>query len=184
MSTGRAETQPPSPSKWIEVQVGREFSCRHPSLLPTVYASERGDVCYPLQCARCGEIVDYLRLDRGDTVPEGAEMLPPFDKPLWQDLRERREARIEELVREEGRRERGRAEWRRRYDAYMNSPEWRAIRGLVLERAGGMCEGCGIRRAVQVHHLTYEHLGDEFLWELRAVCVRCHERVHDKEGRP
>jgi 5-methylcytosine-specific restriction endonuclease McrA len=49
---------------------------------------------------------------------------------------------------------------------------------LVLQRANGHCEGCGQRKAVQVHHLTYEHVGQEFLWELRAVCSECHDRLH------
>ena len=40
-----------------------------------------------------------------------------------------------------------------------------------------MCEGCGVRRAAQVHHLTYEHVGDELLFELVAVCGQCHDRI-------
>ena len=35
--------------------------------------------------------------------------------------------------------------------------------------------------ATQAHHLTYEHMGDEFLWELKAVCRPCHERWHGTE---
>jgi hypothetical protein len=30
-----------------------------------------------------------------------------------------------------------------------------------------------------VHHVTYKNMGNEFLWELRAICAVCHERVHD-----
>jgi len=70
------------------------------------------------------------------------------------------------------------AERRARYHEYLKTPEWRAKRRLVIERARGLCEGCGINAATQVHHLTYEHVGAEFLWELRAVCDGCHERAH------
>lgn len=28
------------------------------------------------------------------------------------------------------------------------------------------------------NHLTYKNMGDEFLWELRAVCPSCHTRAH------
>jgi 5-methylcytosine-specific restriction endonuclease McrA len=45
----------------------------------------------------------------------------------------------------------------------------------------GVCEGCREQPASEVHHLTYEHVGEEFLWELEAVCDDCHSRVH---GRP
>lgn len=65
------------------------------------------------------------------------------------------------------------------YHGYLNSQAWFERRKLVMERAGGLCEGCRQRPATQVHHLTYEHVGCEMLWELVAVCRNCHERVHD-----
>ncbi len=68
------------------------------------------------------------------------------------------------------------------YEAYLRTPEWKAKSRLVIERAGGVCEGCGIERATQTHHLTYTHVGNEFLWELRAVCRGCHERWHGRNG--
>jgi len=70
-------------------------------------------------------------------------------------------------------------EWRDRYEKYLQSPEWKAKRRLVFKRCGGVCEGCGEIRATEVHHLTYEHLGNELLWELAAACRDCHERVHE-----
>lgn len=57
---------------------------------------------------------------------------------------------------------------------------WARKRSLVLERANHTCEGCGIRRATQVHHLTYKHVYDEFLWELVATCDECHDRAHEQ----
>lgn len=73
------------------------------------------------------------------------------------------------------------SDWRRRYDAHLRSEKWRLLRLRVMRRCRGMCEGCGVEKAVQVHHLSYEHMGDEFLWELAAVCLGCHERVHGRE---
>ena len=58
------------------------------------------------------------------------------------------------------------------------SPKWQELCRLVFDRAKGMCEACGLRSAVHVHHRSYEHLGDEFLWELAAVCRECHRRIH------
>lgn len=72
---------------------------------------------------------------------------------------------------------------RQLYRDHLASPEWRELRLLVLKRCNGICEGCGRRPASEVHHLTYVHLGEEFLWELRAVCGGCHSRFHGKPER-
>jgi len=64
------------------------------------------------------------------------------------------------------------------YHAYLESPEWRQKRDLVLTRSNGLCEVCG-GLAVLAHHLTYAHAGNEFLFELVALCKRCHDRIHD-----
>jgi 5-methylcytosine-specific restriction endonuclease McrA len=70
-------------------------------------------------------------------------------------------------------------EWRVKYEDYLRSEQWQSKRRLVFQRCAGICEGCRQAKATQVHHLTYEHLGDELLWELAAVCRECHERVHE-----
>jgi len=62
----------------------------------------------------------------------------------------------------------------------IDSDQWRDKRVLVLKRACGMCEGCGQARAREVHHKTYQHLGAEFLFELVALCVECHRRIHSE----
>jgi hypothetical protein len=65
------------------------------------------------------------------------------------------------------------------YEKYLNSPEWTHKRKLVLKRSNGICEGCLEEPATQVHHLTYEHVGMEFLFELVAICEKCHDRLHN-----
>jgi 5-methylcytosine-specific restriction endonuclease McrA len=69
--------------------------------------------------------------------------------------------------------------WWDRYNEYLSSSEWFDRRRLVMERDGGLCQGCRERRATQVHHLTYKHVTNEFLWELVAICDVCHWRIHD-----
>lgn len=102
--------------------------------------------------------------------------------------RERREAedqvwraRAADLQKE---RQRQSDEWWERYNAYLRSPEWREKSQAVLKRANFVCEGCGKARATQAHHVTYRHVGAEFLWELRAVCNACHERAHADHEEP
>jgi 5-methylcytosine-specific restriction endonuclease McrA len=67
------------------------------------------------------------------------------------------------------------------YAEYLQSDAWKELRAKVLKRASHICEGCGTAEAMQVHHLRYAHIGHEFLWELVAVCLACHERVHPEK---
>jgi 5-methylcytosine-specific restriction endonuclease McrA len=70
-------------------------------------------------------------------------------------------------------------ERKREYDAYMQSTKWAHIRQRVLERENYVCQGCGIRGAIQAHHLTYDRFKEEMLFDLVAVCRSCHERIHN-----
>lgn len=69
---------------------------------------------------------------------------------------------------------------RSKYHDYLQTDEWRNKRRLVLERENHLCEGCLTARATEVHHLTYEDVRDEFLFQLVALCRGCHERWHGK----
>lgn len=71
--------------------------------------------------------------------------------------------------------ERGR--FTKSYKEYMESDAWRAKRELVLKRCCEVCEGCGIAKATEVHHVHYYHLGNEYLFELLGLCSSCHERI-------
>ena len=66
------------------------------------------------------------------------------------------------------------------YSDYLLSPEWAKRRDAVIERCSGLCEGCGNAPVDHVHHLTYDNIGDEFLWQLVGVCAPCHARAHGK----
>jgi len=69
-------------------------------------------------------------------------------------------------------------EWWDWYNAYLRTDLWYERRVRVLKRANYICEGCGINRATAVHHLTYDNVCQEFLWQLVAICQDCHDRVH------
>lgn len=70
------------------------------------------------------------------------------------------------------------------YAEYLRSPAWASKRERVMQRAGGVCEGCRGRPATEVHHLTYEHVTQEFLFELVAICGDCHARLHCEAPKP
>ena len=82
--------------------------------------------------------------------------------------------------------EQKRVDWWAAYDEYLNSAEWAGRRKAVLERDAYVCQACRQRRAVHVHHTTYRHVFREPLFDLVAVCVRCHDEITaiDREGIP
>jgi hypothetical protein len=69
-------------------------------------------------------------------------------------------------------------EWWKNYNEYLQTYNWQLIRKRVLEREKYICQGCGIAKANHVHHTTYENLGDELLFQLIALCVPCHNKLH------
>ena len=70
------------------------------------------------------------------------------------------------------------AERRRQYAEYMQSPAWRRKRQQVLDRDGGICQGCRKKAAMEVHHLSYRNFGDELLFQLISLCEDCHNKAH------
>jgi 5-methylcytosine-specific restriction endonuclease McrA len=122
------------------------------------------------QCLACGARVgQWLKRDVARAL---GGVLEAWDETLaraWSDrlLAREREARAAEEK-----------AWQARYRAYLRSEAWARRRARVLARARERCEGCGEAKAAAVHHLTYAHLGAEFLWELVALCDPCHARVH------
>jgi 5-methylcytosine-specific restriction endonuclease McrA len=95
----------------------------------------------------------------------------PYDETLqeksWRETERLQEARFNER----------RAKYAAAYADYRQTKTWRAKRTQVLARDKGVCQGCLSREATQVHHLTYEHIGAELLFELISLCDECHERV-------
>lgn len=126
-----------------------------------------GSVQYVHQCLDCGEPVGNPQRQVG-TVPK-------FDEEMRRTWMERR-AEIRDLARtEESRR------WWAHYHEYMGSQEWFELREKVLQRDGYVCRGCLVNKATEVHHLTYEHFGEEFAFQLLSLCHPCHERYHRDE---
>lgn len=70
------------------------------------------------------------------------------------------------------------------YDVFLKSDYWKAVRKHVLETRGKKCEDCGKSYKLQVHHVSYEHHGQEHLYleDLKLLCARCHMAQHDLVG--
>lgn len=68
------------------------------------------------------------------------------------------------------------------YYAYLETPEWQAKRKAALHRAKGRCQVCNGSQRINVHHRTYERLGNERRDDLLVLCRDCHDLFH-KNGK-
>jgi hypothetical protein len=66
------------------------------------------------------------------------------------------------------------------YKSYLQSNHWHEFRKHVLETKGRKCEDCGATEGVifDIHHLTYENLGEEQLEDVVVLCHSCHMARH------
>lgn len=67
------------------------------------------------------------------------------------------------------------------YRKYLLTKHWRALRRHLIGRRGVCCELCGASDVrLEVHHKTYEHLGEEWehLGDLIVLCSNCHKNEH------
>jgi 5-methylcytosine-specific restriction endonuclease McrA len=68
------------------------------------------------------------------------------------------------------------------YTEYIKSDKWKAIRLKVLKRDNNLCQACLETPAQDVHHITYNNIGDELMYELLSVCRDCHfNRIHKEK---
>ena len=72
---------------------------------------------------------------------------------------------------------------KKKYGRALSSIRWRALRKKVLDRDNHVCRICleGGRpwNELEIHHLSYEHLGQERPEDLATLCSACHGRTHD-----
>lgn len=64
------------------------------------------------------------------------------------------------------------------YRAYLQSDGWQVRREGALRRAGHRCQLCNGSERLQVHHRTYERVGNELPEDLTVLCFGCHRRLH------
>ncbi len=66
------------------------------------------------------------------------------------------------------------------YKEYLQTPYWKRRREDKLRAAGHRCQLCN-RGSVplNVHHRTYERLGEELDEDLTVLCRECHHTFHE-----
>ncbi len=128
---------------------------------------------YREQCLDCGEVSEFLK--KTDSRVMLAAEIRPVDELLR--TRKRQEAFQRYQQEQDARQQAYRDEWWQAYNAYLATPLWQRKRQMVLKRDAYLCQACRMNKATQVHHLNYNHLGDEPLFELVSICGPCHDRL-------
>jgi 5-methylcytosine-specific restriction endonuclease McrA len=155
-------------------------ACNHPNRTVIRWVNAGGTPVYKRYCRDCGPAVSEF-IKHEDAQRGGVNLDISKDAIASRSnayRRERQEAFDRIML---AAAERMQPMRRTEYDDYLRSPEWRSKVALIMRRARSVCEGCLVERADDVHHLTYENLGNEFAFELIALCSPCHTRLHDSK---
>lgn len=146
------------------------------------WVNSGNQTCYNWFCAHCGtklssNIPHTAALDYGVVDREEANLDSMASR--HNSYHGERSSRLEAIAAAAA--ERMQQINQEQYNEDLQSPRWRDLAARVLRRAGHTCEGCIDAPAREVHHLTYAHRGNEFAFELRALCRECHQRWHESE---
>lgn len=163
----------------IRQRVWRKYQCEHVDTELRKKVARNGVETFRPQCTKCGDMAGPT-VKREQIEPARIGKVALWDEALkdawWR-------AYFDELKKEEAEAHAvALAQFRVAYDAYLQTDEWKRKCAKVMKRAGGVCEGCGESKATEVHHLSYAHCGEEFLFELIAVCDPCHRRLHPEKN--
>ena len=66
------------------------------------------------------------------------------------------------------------------YKEYLQSPHWKRRREDKLRAAGRRCQVCNRDSGtLDIHHKTYQRLGQELDGDLIVLCRACHSVLHE-----
>lgn len=129
-----------------------------------------------LQCLKCGRPDGSAqKTDLNFNVPQWDDALVSH---LDQEIKNRREEIYQTaLERTSNLQVEGYAD----YAEYLASEEWAVKRRKVFQRDGNRCQACLENDATEVHHLTYDRIFKEPMFDLVSICRQCHETLHRKK---
>lgn len=64
------------------------------------------------------------------------------------------------------------------YQQYLQSDHWKKTAAAARVRANNRCQVCGSEKNIDVHHNSYQRLGQEEPFDLVCLCHLCHEIYH------
>lgn len=156
-------------------------ACQHPRTLIIRFVNAGGATMHQRSCPDCGMYSTHW-VKKEDAEREGIATEWSRDRlaSVSNRYRSEREAHFNGMINAAA--DRMQPVNRAANDDYLRSPAWQRRRSKVMQRAGHLCEGCLTNPATDVHHTTYRHYGEEFAFELLALCNPCHARLHQAEA--
>lgn len=151
--------------------------CKHEDSEIRRRVNLRGGVAHVKQCKQCGAYLGAVKRSWAIDPPDFDEELYQSSIDKWRDYQEANRNYYEQDYQ---RRVEERARRRADFEAYYHTPKWLAKRDQAYQRDHYTCQICGARSQV-AHHLTYDHFGNEFLFELVSLCHRCHDSYHPEK---
>lgn len=132
---------------------------------------------YRYQCLDCGgQASPNLKHSDAKNRVGNLETVPEYDKTLWREIWESGRKDLVEITRKQ--KQEAQKEWWSEYSKYLNSQKWLDKRRRVFERDNYTCQACLKRPAEHCHHLTYDRVFNEPLFDLISVCTQCHIELH------
>lgn len=68
------------------------------------------------------------------------------------------------------------------YHTYITSPAWEDRKRRYYEKYPKRCVLCLTYKHIELNHLSYENLGDEWDEDLVPLCRACHALFHQRYG--
>jgi 5-methylcytosine-specific restriction endonuclease McrA len=94
----------------------------------------------------------------------------------WWNMQDMKRIEVREKLNEEA--QKRLTDRKQFYQEYLKSPEWQQKRLLVIDRQNNVCHGCMHNTIDDIHHMSYDNLGDELLFQLIGLCRDCHKKTH------
>ncbi len=136
-----------------------------------------------VQCKDCNRLLRNIKVIIADSAVKAGCVIREYDNRAQEEAEERQRKKTQEYYNSV---EEKNNQWWDNYNNHLKSEKWFRSRNLILERDRYTCQGCLLNRATQVHHLSYQHITSEFMFELVSVCDDCHNLLHiegNKYGR-
>jgi hypothetical protein len=130
------------------------------------------------QCLNCGQSTSNA-ISHSKFSKEEIDTLPRFDEQLradWWNNKDLRRKEVAESFAQEAKQKL--ADRKLLYHDHLKSEKWKEKRRLVIQKQNNICQGCLNAEIDDIHHLSYDNLGDELLFQLIGLCRDCHKKTH------
>ena len=134
-----------------------------------------GYLIFSASCSRCQSVFPSKRKSRSDL---GSKICPSCEA---QNIIDQHKVFLEDWIDSSWVKHDNPKMDKKTYTAYLHSKHWKKVRSIALQNAGYKCQACSCKDTIlDVHHNSYDRLGNEDPSDLIVLCRSCHSKVHEK----